>query len=638
MTDRETTALDRKSQSTNADISSSIGALTLAALGVVFGDIGTSPLYAFKEVFNGHSAIPLATDNVFGVLSMMFWAVTLIVSIKYVLVMLRFDNRGEGGVLALMSFAAIALKDRQRLNSLIAALGVFAASLFYGDAVITPAISVLSAIEGISVVAPQFERLIVPIALLILIGLFMVQKTGTAIVGAFFGPVMIVWFLVLAATGIYSIAQTPTVLYALNPMYAIGFIVDRPGVAFMACSAVFLCLTGAEAMYADLGHFGRKPIRFAWFFMVFPPIMLNYFGQAALVIRNPAAVKNPFFNLVPETLALPLVLLATFATVIASQATISGAFSVTQQASRLNFLPRLKVLHTSDTAHGQIYIPLVNWSLLVLVCLLVVSFRSSEKLAAAYGIAVSLDLLIGSLILLIVLPLVGPLRLKFLWALVAFFALIEVIFFSANAAKFWEGGWFPIALAAVMFTVMTTWRSGLEMMQKKKEAAPKSDIDGLTLDLSDVFRVEGTAVFFSSTKVGCPSSFLHNLKHNKVVHEQTLFVTVDFLELPYVKDEDRLQITRGANGIFRVLIQFGFREEPDLTFAIKQAQTQGLAIDINNTSFFTSKPTIVSAGKRGLFGWRQSLFGSMLQNSASVASYFNLPPNRVIELGVQVAI
>ena len=616
----------------------SLAALTLAALGVVFGDIGTSPLYAFKEAFNGKHGLPLQTENVYGVLSMMFWAVTVIVSLKYVLIMLRFDNRGEGGVLALMTYASQVLKGRKYLAGFVSMLGVFAASLFYGDAVITPAISVLSAVEGITVVAPKFEPLVVPLAIVIIVGLFAVQKRGTAAVGTFFGPVMIVWFAVLTLMGGFSIAKTPEILYALNPKYAVGFIFEHPGLAFIASSAVFLCLTGAEAMYADLGHFGKKPVRFAWFLMVFPALMVNYFGQAALVIRVPEAAKNPFFNLVPEYLIIPLVALSTIATVIASQATISGAFSVTQSASRLNFLPRLKVVHTSDTSRGQIYIPLVNWTILVLVILLVLTFRSSEALAAAYGIAVSLDLLIGSIILLCLLPFVKQTSLKLLIPLVLFFAVIETFFFASNARKFFDGGWFPIVLAGIMFTIMTTWRRGLEAMQAKKEAGPKNELDGLKLDLTGIPRVEGTAIFFSSTKSGCPSAFLHNLKHNKIVHEQTIFVTVEFLEVPYVKDVDRLFLIKGENGIQRILMSFGFREEADLAMVLNLAKAKGLDLDMDCTSFFTSKPTIVTVSKMGLFSWRKALFGSMLQNSASVASYLSLPPNRVIELGAQVGI
>ncbi|MFN7642659.1 MAG: potassium transporter Kup [Burkholderiales bacterium] len=612
--------------------------LVLAALGVVFGDIGTSPLYAFKEAFLEPTGLPLTPDKVFPVLSMIFWAVTIIVSLKYVTVMLRFDHRGEGGVLALLSNLLGLVKDRPRLTWAIGVLGIFAASLFFGDAVITPAISVLSAVEGISVVEPALARFVVPIALVILVGLFMIQRSGTAKVGALFGPVMVVWFVVLAALGVASIVQTPEILGALDPRHAITFAIVHPEWTFIALSAVFLSMTGAEALYADLGHFGRTPIRIGWFSLVFPCLMLNYFGQGALVMRDPGAVRNPFFLLAPEPLLVPLVMLATLATVIASQATISGAFSVTQQASRLNYLPRLKVLYTSDTSRGQVYIPVVNWLLLVAVLLLVVTFRSSSNLAAAYGIAVSGDLLIGSVLLVIAVLLMPSRRSKLLLPLLALFLVLEIGFFAANIGKVEEGGWFPLVVASVMFTVLTTWRRGIEVMRSRKDALPRVARDELNLDLSDIPRVPGAAVFFSSSRFGYPGSFLHNLKHNKVVHEQTVFMTVEFDDTPRVPDDERVELQRGNSGVLRLVAHFGFREDPDIGRALKLARRKGLELDLEDTSFFTSKPVIVSVSRRGVFGWRRSLFGWMMQNSPSAANYFRLPPNRVIELGSQVAV
>jgi KUP system potassium uptake protein len=612
--------------------------LVLAALGVVFGDIGTSPLYAFKEAFLEPTGLPLTPDKVFPVLSMIFWAVTIIVSLKYVTVMLRFDHRGEGGVLALLSNLLGLVKDRPRLTWAIGVLGIFAASLFFGDAVITPAISVLSAVEGISVVEPALARFVVPIALVILVGLFMIQRSGTARVGALFGPVMVVWFVVLAALGVASIVQTPEILGALDPRHAITFAIVHPEWTFIALSAVFLSMTGAEALYADLGHFGRTPIRIGWFSLVFPCLMLNYFGQGALVMRDPAAVRNPFFLLAPEPLLVPLVMLATLATVIASQATISGAFSVTQQASRLNYLPRLKVLYTSDTSRGQVYIPVVNWLLLVAVLLLVVTFRSSSNLAAAYGIAVSGDLLIGSVLLVIAVLVLPSRRSKLLLPLLAVFLVLEIGFFAANIGKIEDGGWFPLVVASVMFTVLTTWRRGIEVMRSRKDALPRVARDELNLDLSDIPRVPGSAVFFSSSRFGYPGSFLHNLKHNKVVHEQTVFMTVEFDDTPRVPDDERVELQRGNSGVLRLVAHFGFREDPDIGRALKLARRKGLELDIEDTSFFTSKPVIVSVSRRGVFGWRRSLFGWMMQNSPSAANYFRLPPNRVIELGSQVAV
>jgi KUP system potassium uptake protein len=614
------------------------GSLTLAALGVVFGDIGTSPLYAFKEVFSGRHGVPVQADHVHAVLSMMVWAVTIVVSCKYVLIMLRFDHRGEGGVLALLSTMLQALRGRPVLFWVVTVLGAFSASLFYGDAVITPAISVLSAIEGVSVAAPGLGHFVVPLALLILIGLFAVQRRGTAAVGAFFGPVMLLWFGSLAVLGVASIVQTPGILVAVDPRYALLFVVEHPGYAFMMLGAVFLCLTGAEAMYADMGHFGPKPVRQAWFALVFPALMLNYFGQGALVLRDPDAARNPFYLLAPEPLLIPLILLATLATVIASQATISGAFSVTQQASRLNFLPRLQVRHTSDTTQGQIYIPLVNWILLALVILLVLMFQSSDRLASAYGIAVAGDLFLTSVIVLLALPHVTDRRMRLLWPAFLLFVLVEGVFLAANASKVLDGGWFPLLLAGVMFTVLTTWRRGLDILRSKKDTAPKGGDDGLRIDLSGIPRVPGAAVFFSSSRQGCPSAFLHNLKHNKVVHEETVFLTVEFDDVPRVRDDERIEVMRGTNGTQRIIAHFGFREDPDVALVLRLAGRRGCQLEMESTSFFTSKPTVVSVSRRGLFGWRRSLFGWMLQNSASVADYFKLPPNRVIELGAQVGI
>lgn len=624
----------------NASSSQRMPALVIASLGVVFGDIGTSPLYAFKEAIAAHEAGISLQGSVYAILSMMFWAVTIIVSLKYVVVMLRFDYRGEGGALALLSNALALTRSRPALTWAVSVLGILAASLFYGDAIITPAISVLSAVEGIAIAAPATERLIVPIALVILTSLFLIQRRGTAQVGALFGPVMIIWFGTLAALGINSILETPEILAAINPAHAIRFAIERPGLTLVLLGAVFLTLTGAEAMYADLGHFGRRPIRIGWFALVFPCLMLNYFGQGALVLRNPEAVRNPFYLLAPEPLLLPLIILATCATVIASQATISGAFSVTQQASRLNYLPRLRVHYTSETSRGQIYIPVVNWMLLVAVVLLVLGFRSSSELAAAYGLAVSGDLLIGTLLLGVTVLLKrrqSRTRLLLLPALLVFGAL-ETIFFLANASKIAEGGWFPLVVAAVMFTVLSTWRRGTEIVRSRKDASPRSRGDAFALDLSGIQRVPGTAVFFSSGRSGHPTSFLHNLRHNRVAHEQVIFLTVDFVDQPRVSDHDRLEIERGGNGIIRIIAAFGYREEPDIARVLSLARRRGIEINQDDTSYFTSKPVIVSISRRGLLGWRRSLFGWMLQNSSSTASYFALPPNRVVELGTQVAI
>jgi KUP system potassium uptake protein len=567
--------------------------LTLAALGIVYGDIGTSPLYAFREAFNEEHGIPLTPENVFAVLSMMFWAVTVIVSLKYVTIMLRFDNRGEGGVLALLSWASKVTRRRPELTWLVTMLGIFSASLFYGDAVITPAISVLSAVEGIAVKAQGLGHFVMPLALVILVCLFAVQRRGTATVGAIFGPIMVMWFGTLAAFGAVSIAETPMVLQALNPKYAVMFIAEYPGFAFLASSAVFLCLTGAEALYADMGHFGPKPVRLAWFTMVFPALMINYFGQGALVLRAPEAARNPFYLLAPDVLLVPLIVLATAATVIASQATISGAFSATQQASRLNLLPRLQVRHTSEVAQGQIYIPLVNWMLLALVVALVLMFQSSDNLASAYGIAVAGDLFLSSVILLITLPMVRAPFGKRLWPFFLVFALLEGWFLASNGSKIVHGGWFPLALATIMFTLLSSWRTGIEVLRAKKDLSKRGIDDGLVMNLE---------------------------------------------EEPRVDDDERVEVRRGLNGMVRLTAHFGFREDPDIRTILRLAARKGVELELESTSFFTSKPTVVSVSPRGLFGWRRSLFGWMLQNSVSVARYFDLPPNRIIELGSQVGI
>lgn len=617
---------------------SNLAGLTIAALGIVFGDIGTSPLYAFKEAFHGTHALPLQPQNVYGVLSMMFWSVTLIVSLKYVIVMLKFDNRGEGGVLALLAMALRLTRSRPRLAWVVSVLGVFAASLFYGDAVITPAITVLSAVEGLSVARPRFEPFVLPLALAILIGLFAIQRFGTGLVGKLFGPVMILWFGVLAWLGVQSIVQSPQIIGAISPTHALRFALQSPGLALLALGAVFLCVTGAEALYADLGHFGKNPVRLGWFAFVFPALMLNYLGQGALVLRDADAVANPFFMLAPEQWRLPLVALATAASVIASQAVISGAFSVTQNASRLNLLPRMRVQHTSETTSGQIYIPLVNWILLFAVLALVAGFRSSSSLAAAYGLAVNGDLLISTVLLGLVMLMIGErARVLKLILLVVLF-LVEFAFMVSNLGKFADGGWFPVACAALMFTILTTWNRGIDIMRAKKRARPESRVETIEFELSRAARVPGAAVFFSSAPGLFPTAFLHNLKHNKVAHETIIFMTVTFVAEPFVPEDERFDMEKSAGGAWAVNVRYGFLEQPDLVSVLKATQRRGLKIDLDDTSYFTSKPTVVSVSKRGLFGWRRSLFGWMLQQSPTVADYFRLPPNRVVELGTQIAV
>jgi KUP system potassium uptake protein len=497
---------------------------------------------------------------------------------------------------------------------------------------------VLSAVEGLSVATPRFEHWVVPIAVALLVGLFLFQRRGTARVGRVFGPLMVVWFLTLAALGVMSIARSPGVVQALNPAYAAEFVIGHPGWALLVCGAVFLCLTGAEALYADLGHFGRRPIRIAWYAIVFPCLMLNYFGQGALVLRNPEAVKNPFYLLAPEILIMPLVLLATCATIIASQATISAAYSVTQQASRLNFLPRLRVLHTSDTAQGQIYIPLVNWLMLVGVVGLVIGFGSSSARAGAYGIAVNGDMIIGTVILAIVVLMSAKRGRAPMLAMLGVFFAAEALFLSANLTKIDDGGWFPLVLGAAIFFVLATWHRGVELIQARKRGRPEGRAERVQTALSGAVKIPLTGIFFSASKTGYPSAFLHNLKHNMVIHERTLFMTVDFVDIPYVDDEERLEIERLDHGFWRVNAIFGFREQPDIATILRLLGRRGIRIDVEQASFFTSKAALVSVTKPRYFGIRRKLFAWMLQNSATVADYLRLPPHRVVELGTQVAV
>jgi KUP system potassium uptake protein len=614
--------------------------LTIAALGVVYGDIGTSPLYAFKEAFSGSHALPLSPRTVLAVLSMMFWAITLIVSLKYVTFLLRFDHKGEGGSLVLLTFALRAVRNRVGVSTAITMMGAFAASLFYGDALITPAISVLSAVEGLGVVSPHLAGSVIPLAIGLLTGLFMLQRRGTARVGRLFGPVMVAWFITIAILGLRSILEEPTVLSALNPMHAIGFALERPGLTMLALGAVFLCLTGAEALYADMGHFGKMPIRLAWYGFVFPALMLNYFGQGALLLREPAAAVNPFYLLAPEPLRLPLVVLATCATIIASQATISAAYSVTQQASRLNFLPRLRVLHTSESAQGQIYVPLVNWLMLLGVISLVLGFQSSSALAGAYGIAVNGDMIISTIMLTaVLLSRKDRVRLIALVAALMFLA-IEALFLSSNLTKIAAGGWFPLVLGAVLFAILSTWRRGVEVLQARRQVQPEARPDAVRVGLDSAVRIPRTGVFFSSRRSGYPSAFLHNLKHNMVLHERCVFVSIEFVDAPYVEDAERLELERNeGGGVWRINAKFGFREDPSIDQIIALAARRGLHIDVESASFFTSKAEIVSVTKpHRVFGWRRHLFMWMLSNSPTIADYLRLPPHRVVELRTQVAV
>ena len=628
------------SPGTSRNGKSSLTVLTLAALGIVYGDIGTSPLYAFKEAFSGAHGLPLTEANVLAVLSMMFWSITLIVSLKYVSIVLRFDNGGEGGILALLALATRLTRGRPQLAWTVAVLGVFGASLFFGDAIITPAISVLSAVEGLSVATPAFEHWVLPITIAILIGLFAIQSRGTGAVGRLFGPITVIWFIVLATLGVVSIAQTPAVLAALDPRHALGFAVHSPGLTFLVLGAVFLALTGAEALYADMGHFGPLPIRLAWFGLVFPSLMLNYFGQGALALRDPAAMKNPFYLLAPQELLLPMVLLATVATVIASQATISGAFSVTQQATRLGYLPRVPTRHTSETERGQIYVPQVNWTMLVLVILLVLEFKSSSAIASAYGIAVSGTMVLTTALIGIV-ALSLPRRPNPLFlAVLAVIGLVELVFFAANATKFVDGGWFPLACGLALFVALTTWKRAETVLawHEARRRVPVEDF--LKLFGPNIPRVPGTAVYLSPDPKSVPTVLMHNLKHNKVLHHRIVLLTIADADVPSIPDRERTELNViEPRHVYQVSLLYGFMEEPDVPKGLRLLQQHyGIAFETAETTFFLGKTTLARAAKPGLFTWRRELFRWMQRNSPATAEYFKLIPGRVVELGTRITI
>ena len=617
---------------------SSLTALTLGAIGVVYGDIGTSVLYALKEVF-GSGHVEFTPDNVYGILSIFFWTLTTIVSIKYVMLVLRADNNGEGGLVAMLALASMAVKDRPKLRHNLLLVGIFGTCLFYGDGVITPAISVLSAVEGLEVVSPTFKRYVIPLTLIILFALFAVQKQGTGGIGKLFGPITLVWFAVIASLGVYHIAAHPEILWAISPHFAIMFIVNEPGVTFLILGAVVLCVTGGEALYADMGHFGKKPIRVAWFAVVMPSLTLNYFGQGALLLDNPDAVANPFFIMAPEWLLVPLVCLATAATVIASQALISGAFSVTKQVVQLGFLPRLQVMHTSVKDTGQIYIPVVNWGLFALIVLAVMMFKSSSNLAAAYGIAVCTDMMITTILTFFVIRYSWNYPLWLCLSATGFFLAVDFAFWSSNLLKLFEGGWFPLVIGGAILVLMLTWRDGREILHAKRDA----DSMELTVFLDAVFlapptRVAGTAVFLTSGMGHVPNAFLHNLKHNKVLHEQNLFVNVQNHEVPWIAESERLQISALENNCWQVVIHYGFKDDPDVPGALKNLQGMGCEINPMSTSYFLSRDSIVPTVAGGMAQWREKMFAQMHLNASSAADFLNLPSNSVVELGSKIEI
>lgn len=617
---------------------SSLAALTLGAIGVVYGDIGTSVLYAMKEVF-GSGHVPFTHANVYGILSILFWTLTVIVSLKYVVLVLRADNNGEGGLIAMLALASMAVKERPALRQTLLAIGIFGTALFYGDGVITPAISVLSAVEGLEVISPHFKHYVVPITLLVLFALFAVQKRGTSGIGRFFGPITLAWFLTIAALGVSQIVGHPEILGALSPLHALRFMWAQPGTSFIILGAVVLCVTGAEALYADLGHFGKRPIRLAWFSVVMPCLTLNYFGQGALLLADPAAVKNPFFNMAPEWLLLPLVIMATMATVIASQALITGAFSVTKQAIQLGYLPRLKIQHTSVKHTGQIYMPFVNWSLFTAIVLAVVMFKSSSNLAAAYGIAVTLDMLITTVLTFYVIRYSWKYPLWLCALATGFFFLVDLAFFSSNLLKLFAGGWFPLLIGGAVFTLMMTWKRGRSLMAEKQHAESielGSFLDALFI--APPARVEGTAVFLTADIGTVPNAMLHNLKHNKVLHEQNLFVTVRSQEVPWIGLNKRLEIEPLGHDCWQVVVNYGFKNDLDLPEALSAMRGRGCDMGPMSTSYFLSRDVVVPTIGSGMAPWREKLFAQMHHNASAAAEFLNLPSNAVIELGSKVEI
>jgi len=610
--------------------------LVVGAMGVVFGDIGTSPLYTLHQCFSGAHGLPLTPANILGVLSVIFWAITIVVTLKYVTLIMRADNRGEGGIMALTALVSSGLTNA-RPRWWLVGFGIFGAAMFYGDGMITPAISVLSAVEGLEVITPALSAYVVPLTMVILVGLFWIQRHGTARVGVLFGPVMCLWFAALAVLGALQIAQHPGVLAALDPRYAVGFFTGSPLASFLALGAVVLAVTGTEALYADMGHFGARPIRGAWFLFVLPALVLNYFGQGALLTLDPGAISNPFFLLSPEWTRLPLVVLATFATVIASQAVISGAFSLTRQAIQMGYCPRLTILHTSNRQIGQIYVPFINWTLFAAVMLLVAGFRTSGNLAAAYGIAVTLAMLIDSLLIYVVLTRLWRWNRLVAIAIVVPLVAIDASFLASNALKIPDGGWFPIVIGAVVFTLLTTWKRGRAILMGRlaEETMP---LEAFVESIAAVppARVGGTAVFLASTLGRVPHALLHNLKHNKVLHERVVLLTITTREIPVVARRDRVRIKELGCGFEQVEGFFGFTENQDVPELLEECGRRGHPFAMMDTSFFVSRETLIPSISPAMAMWRERLFVSMSKNATKASDFFNVPTNRVVELGTQV--
>jgi KUP system potassium uptake protein len=616
-------------------------ALVVGAIGVVFGDIGTSPLYALKTAFKPESGIPLTPDNVMGILSLIVWSMVWVITIKYLFVMMRADNNGEGGILALLALALRETKGRPRLKWTIIGIGIFGAAMFYGDSMITPAISVLSAVEGLEVATPLFSKFVIPIALAVLTGLFFIQSHGTTKVGSFFGPVTMVWFIAIGTLGVVQLIKNPAVLNALKPAYAVDFMFGYPLPGFLVLGAVFLALTGGEALYADMGHFGKRAIRIGWLALVFPALLLNYFGQAAFVLANPAAIKNPFYLMVPDWALYPMVVLATGATVIASQAVISGAFSVTRQAIQLGYIPRLEILHTSERSIGQIYVPFVNWMLFVAVVMLVIGFESSDNLANAYGIAVAATMVIECILAMVVARLIWKWQLASVVLVIGSMMTIDLVFLASNMAKFLSGGWFPLLMGSAIFTMLMTWKRGRALMFRRltEQGIPlKPFLEGLNAHPPQ--KVQGTAIFMTSQPDTVPHALLHNLKHNKVLHTETVFLTIISHDVPMVPREDRVQLERLSPGFYKLEAWYGFKEQPDIDEILDACRVRyGLAFDVMDTSFFLSRETVIPTSEvPGMAFWRDHLFAWMTRNATRATDFFNIPANRVVELGTHIEI
>jgi KUP system potassium uptake protein len=615
--------------------------LAMAALGIVYGDIGTSPLYTLRTVFDPGNGLPLKAGNVVGIVSLIFWALTVVVSLKYVTLILRANNHGEGGIMALLALVASSVASRPQLRHILLGIGILGAALFYGDGVITPAISVLSAVEGLEVATPLLKPYVIPLTLIALITLFLMQKRGTGSIGAVFGPIMMIWFIVLAFAGLINILAAPAILVALNPVEGLAFCLHHRWLAFVALGAVVLALTGAEALYADMGHFGARPIRLTWFGLVFPALALNYLGQGGLLLADPSALQNPFYRLFPQWAVYPMVALSTVATVIASQAVISGTYSMTKQAMELGFLPRMSIVHTSAREIGQIYIPSMNWTLLVAVAAAVLGFSSSTALGSAYGIAVTGTMLVTTMLTFFMVRYAWHYNWLLCMCATVFFFIIDATFFSANLLKITQGGWFPLAIGLLMFIVMLTWGRGWEMMMAEARArAGTTPLKPFLVSLlaSAPIRVGGTAIFMSPDPSGVPHALLNNLAHNRVLHQRVVFLTVTTCEVPRVAERERVSVRLLCPGCYQLTVNYGFKDQVDLPRALETCKAVGLVFEPSETSYFLSRATVVPSPRKGMALWRQKLFAIMLHNVGNVAAYFKLPINRVIELGARVEI